>query len=137
MTSETKSTTEPRPLKILVMDDEEIVRTVLRHMLIRFGYDVILSTNGEEAISIHQQYLDSGETIDLFIMDLTVPCGMGGLEAIVPLRNQNPNIRVIATSGNSINSILCNYAEHGFSGSIAKPFEMASIRKAIEKAMAS
>lgn len=137
MTPETESTTEPHRLKILVMDDEEMVRNVLYHMLTRFGHDVILSANGEEAISIHQQYLDSGETIDLFIMDLTIPRGIGGQEAVILLRNQNPNARVIATSGDSSNPILFNYADHGFSASIAKPFDMASIRKAIEKAMAS
>ncbi|MBN2703913.1 MAG: response regulator [Pontiellaceae bacterium] len=137
MTPKAEYPMEPRRLKILVMDDEDIVRAVLHRMLIHFGHEVILSANGEEAISIHQQHLDSGETIDLFIMDLTIPGGMGGLEAVIPLRNQNPKIRVIATSGDSRNAILRNYAEHGFSGSIAKPFEMAYIRDAIDSAMAS
>lgn len=141
MNTESGCSSEPiqskKQLRVLVMDDEDVVRAILRRMLMRLGHEVILSTNGNEAIAIHQQQLDSGETIDLFIMDLTIPGGMGGQEAITPLKTQNPNVRVIVTSGYSNDTIMCNYTDYGFSAAIAKPFETAHIREAIDKAMAS
>ncbi|MBN2684689.1 MAG: response regulator [Pontiellaceae bacterium] len=137
MTPKIKHTAESRRLKILVMDDEKVVQTIFQRMLTHLGHEVILADHGREAIAIYQEYLNSDKTIDLFILDLTIPNGMGGKDVAYILKDHNPDVRAIVTSGYPSDEIMCNHTEHGFSAAIAKPFETIKIKEAIDKAMAS
>ncbi|MBN2298267.1 MAG: response regulator, partial [Deltaproteobacteria bacterium] len=113
--------------RVLVMDDEEIVREVCGNMLIKLGYEVAFAQHGQEAIDkyTHAQRYES--PFDLVIMDLTIPGGMGGKEAILKLQEIDQNIRAVVSSGYSNDTIMANYKDYGFKGIIAKPYNIKEL----------
>jgi PAS domain S-box-containing protein len=115
------------PARILVMDDEEILRNVAASILDTMGHEVVLAENGEEALKKCRELLEFGTPIDLVIMDLTIPGGMGGREAVGKLLEMDPKAKVIVSSGYSNDPVMANYKEYGFVASIAKPFDMQDL----------
>jgi PAS domain S-box-containing protein len=128
---------EERPLvgkgRILVMDDEELVRNVAGEMLKSIGYDVEFAREGTEAIEVYKKAKDSGEDFDVVIMDLTIPGGMGGKEAIKKLFEIDPGVRAIVSSGYSNDPIMSNFKKYGFRGVVAKPYKIKELGEAIHK----
>jgi len=110
--------------KVLLMDDEESIRDLVGQMLDLLGYEVSFARDGSEAIEIYTQANQSGEPFDAIIMDLTVPGGMGGKDALEKLRQANPEIVAIVSSGYHTDPIMSNFKQYGFSGVIAKPYSM-------------
>jgi two-component system cell cycle sensor histidine kinase/response regulator CckA len=119
--------------RLLLMDDEKIVRIALRRMLERIGYEVELATNGEEAFEKYKLELDSGKPFDAVILDLTIPGGMGGKETIKKLRELDPEIKALVSSGYSNDSVMANYKNYGFKGVITKPFDTDELSRAINQ----
>ncbi len=117
---------------ILVMDDEDMVRDVVRRMLERLGYSVGVARSGEEAIVAYRRALEQGEPFDAVIMDLTIPAGMGGKEAIRALQQVDPHVRAIVSSGYSEEPIMAEFGKYGFSGVVAKPYDMNELAKALQ-----
>src|SRR3989304_2542869 len=117
--------------KILVMDDEEIIRRLAGDMLNYLGYQSDIAANGEEAIGKFQEARDSGEPYDLIIMDLTIPGAMGGKEAIERLLRIDPGVKAIVSSGYSNDPILANYRKYGFSGVVKKPYRIAELSQIV------
>ncbi|NJL35045.1 MAG: response regulator [Chloroflexaceae bacterium] len=66
------------PVEILVMDDDQVIRTVVRRILSKAGYDVVCAADGDEAVGVYRQAKDAGKPFDVTVMDLTIPGGMGG-----------------------------------------------------------
>ena len=126
-----------RRVRVLVMDDEEMLRTVLSRMLAWLGYEVSLGSDGEETVSAYKKAREEGKPFDVVIMDLTIPRGMGGREAVGLLREMDPSARVIACSGYSNDPILANFREYGFSYALSKPFKTEDLQSALETALGS
>jgi PAS domain S-box-containing protein len=122
--------------KALIMDDEEMVLEVGRRILNRLGFTDACARNGREAIDLYMAAKDSGAPFDFVIMDLTVPGGMGGKEAIRILREYDPGVKAIVSSGYSIDPVMANYGEFGFSGMVAKPYTFEDLQKAIRSIQA-
>ncbi len=118
--------------KILVMDDEDIIITTLGRMLPQSGYEVEFSRDGAEAINLYTEAKDSGKQFDAVIMDLTVPGGMGGMEAVKKLLEIDPEARVIVSSGYSTDLVIADYEEHGFSGIMTKPYSVEDLRVTLD-----
>lgn len=121
--------------KIMIMDDDEMVRSVAETMLRYFGYEVIQARDGEEAIVFYREALESGTPIDLTIMDLTVPGGMGGQEAVREIHKIDPQAKVIVSSGYSNDPIMANYRDHGFLAAIVKPFQLHDFRVTLRRVL--
>jgi len=111
-----------KKLKILFMDDNHIVQEVTTSMLALLGCDVIQAWHGEEALELYQEARKNGDHIDLVIMDLTIPGGMGGKETITALRTIDPKAKAVVASGYADDPIMANYQEYGFAGILTKPF---------------
>lgn len=119
--------------KVLVMDDEEIVREVLGEMLNGLGYQVSFARDGAEAISIYKECLGSEDPFEAVIIDLTIRGGMGGKEAIKRLTEIDPDIRAIVSSGYSNDPIMSNHRDYGFRGVVCKPFRMQELSRVLEQ----
>lgn len=122
--------------RVLFMDDEEPLRRMASFLLQRFGFDVVCASDGADAVQKFRAAKAASEPFALVIMDLTVPGGMGGREAITHLREIDPNVRAIVSSGYSSDPILANYRAHGFAGVAAKPYEIADLARVLREVMA-
>ena len=116
----------------MIMDDEEAVRDVVMDMLANSGYEALQARNGEEAIEIYREYYNSGKPVDIVIMDLTIPGGMGGREAVQTILKIDPDATVIVASGYSDDPVMANYREYGFKAAIKKPFDLRKFSHIIE-----
>jgi len=108
--------------RILVMDDVPLVREVLCGMLVQLGYRAEECADGEEAVEIYREALSSGDRFAAAILDLTIPGGPGGVRTLEMLRELDPEVRAIVSSGYSNDPVIRDYAGHGFAGSLTKPF---------------
>jgi two-component system, cell cycle sensor histidine kinase and response regulator CckA len=116
---------------VLVVDDEELVREMARDMLTHMGYEVVLCTNGAEAVEYFQTHHDN---IDLVILDMIMP-RMGGLQCYTALRKINPELRALISSGYALNDDVRMMLREGAKGFIQKPFEMQSLAKNVREAL--
>ncbi|HVO77140.1 MAG TPA: ATP-binding protein, partial [Candidatus Bathyarchaeia archaeon] len=123
--------------KILVMDDEEMVRSVVGKILERFGYEAEFARDGMEAVEKYRSAMKSPKPFDAVIMDLTVTGGMGGVEAIELLRLLDPDANVIVSSGYSEDPVLADCRKYGFDGVIAKPFKADELSELLARTLAS
>jgi PAS domain S-box-containing protein len=114
--------------RILVMDDEEIIREIAAEILNHIGYEVSACRDGSEAVTLYQKSAEAKEPFDAVIMDLTVPGGMGGKEAMEKLLKIDPAVKGIVSSGYSSDPVLANYREYGFCGMIAKPYKVEDLQ---------
>jgi len=113
--------------RILVMDDEEAVRDVARGMLETLGYTVSLAKDGTEAIEIYKGAMASGAPFDSVLMDLTIPGGMGGMEAVKRILEIDSKARAIVCSGYSNDTIMANYSSFGFRAVVPKPYSLKQL----------
>jgi CheY-like chemotaxis protein len=123
--------------KILVMDDEKHLRDLTAEMLSILGYKVVTSIEGSEAIKIYQTAKESGSPFDAVILDLTIPGGMGGGEAVQHLGKITRDVKAIVSSGYSNDPILANFRDYGFSGRIAKPFRIRELSEVLHQVITS
>ena len=117
--------------RILAMDDELQIRTLLSAILRHFGYDTTTVADGVEAIREYQEARAKGRPYAAVIMDLTIPGGMGGKETIRALREIEPNIKAIVCSGYSNDPVLADYQKYGFIARVEKPYRMQELGKAL------
>lgn len=119
-------------LRVLVMDDEQMVRDVLEALLRRLGCEVALAGEGAAAIEMYRMAQARGAAFDAVILDLTVPGGMGGREALRQLRKLDPHVRAIVSSGYSNDPVMAEYKEYGFTGVVCKPFNMHQLQEVLK-----
>lgn len=120
---------------ILIMDDDELVQDIARVMLMRLGHDVLRAQDGAQAIEIFSERRERGEPVDVIIMDLTIPGGMGGKEAVQQILKIDPDAKVIVSSGYSNDPVMTNCQQYGFKRAIPKPFLMKELNKALTEVL--
>jgi PAS domain S-box-containing protein len=123
--------------KILLMDDEEAIRDLAREILTLLGYEVVLAKDGQDAVALYNEAKKSGDPFDAVVMDLTIPGGMGGGEAIRILRETDPEIKAIVSSGYSNDPIMAEYEQFGFSGVVAKPYTINQLSEVLSEVIGS
>jgi PAS domain S-box-containing protein len=122
--------------KILVMDDKEILRELAHEILTGLGYQVGLASDGAETIRLYRDAQQAGQPFDLVIMDLTVPGGMGGKDAIKALLEIDPDVKAIVSSGYSHDAVMSDYQQYGFCAVLVKPYRMEELRKILARVLA-
>jgi PAS domain S-box-containing protein len=121
----------------LIMDDEEVIRDIISAMLVSFGYTVVCTQNGKEAVDYVANALKNNRTVDVMLFDLTVPGAMGGKEAIDLIRKMHVTVPAFVASGYADDPIIKNPMGYGFTGSISKPFMRNELIELLEKHMKS
>jgi PAS domain S-box-containing protein len=118
--------------RILFMDDDPKISALTGTMLQSLDYKFDLAKNGEEAIALYQRYLNIGRPYDAVIMDLTVIGGMGGEECFYALRELDPDVRVIVSSGYDSDDLAERFLNLGFCGYLTKPYRVSDLGKVIK-----
>lgn len=131
--AEEKHNSHVGKLRFMIMDDEELVRNIFKTMLEQLGHEVVLTKDGLEAIRLYQEAMAANEAIDCVIMDLTIPGGMGGKEAVRELLAIDPGAKVIVSSGYSNDPVMSNFEEYGFCSAIKKPFQLTDLFTLIDR----
>jgi PAS domain S-box-containing protein len=121
--------------RILIMDDEAMVRQSLRETLKTTGYVVEFAKNGDEAVELYEQARQSSQPFDCVILDLTVPGGPGGKETIKRLRDMDSEIKAVVSSGYSNDPVMADYRKYGFKGVIAKPYRIPELNNILQRVM--
>ncbi|MBV1873426.1 MAG: response regulator [Gammaproteobacteria bacterium] len=121
--------------KIMIMDDEEMIRLLMENMLENCGYSVIHACDGEEALKLYKEAMEKSEPFDLVIMDLTIPGGEGGKETIGKLLELDPRVSAIVSSGYSNDPVMANFKDYGFKNCLSKPYVQASLIEVLSKVM--
>lgn len=116
--------TTRRKARIMIMDDEEMIRDITVSMLTMLGHEAMEAGNGREAVELYQREYAAGRPIDLVIMDLTIPGGMGGKEAAQAILALNPEAKLVVSSGYSNDPVMAHFQEYGFTAAIGKPFQL-------------
>jgi CheY-like chemotaxis protein len=117
--------------RLLVMDDDPDIQEVVGEILEHLGFKASFAANGNEAISMYADALRSVQPFEAVIMDLTVPGGMGGKEAVKRLRELEPNVKAIVSSGYSNDPVIADHKSYGFDGCVVKPFSVEELGKAL------
>ncbi|MFH1724981.1 MAG: PAS domain S-box protein [Elusimicrobiota bacterium] len=123
--------------RVLVMDDEPVVVRALTRMLKQMGYEAASAPDGERAVEAYKRAKDSGAPFDAVIMDLTIPGGMGGQEAVRRLAELEPGVKAIVSSGYSNDPIMSDFADSGFAGVLPKPYKMEDVSDVLSRVIGS
>ena len=121
--------------RILLMDDEETIHQLVGRTLKVLGYEVKSVYDGDEALQGYKAALETDNPFDIVIMDLTIPGGMGGREAIGRLHEIDPQARVIVSSGYANDPVIANYEEYGFVGRVVKPIDVEDLADTVKSVL--
>jgi CheY-like chemotaxis protein len=121
--------------RLLVMDDEEDLRTLLDRALTSLGYEVQSVNDGAEAIALYERAKAADTAFDAVLLDLTVSGGMGGIETAAKLKELDPFVKLIVSSGYSDAAVMSNFREFGFDDVIPKPWQAAQISEVFRRVL--
>ena len=121
--------------RVLFMDDEEHIRKMTEALLTRLGLEVTAVRDGDEAVLRYKQARESTHPFDLVMMDLTVPGGKGGRDAMKEILQVDPAARGIVSSGYSSDPVLANFRSHGFRGMLAKPYRISELSRTLREVL--
>jgi len=108
--------------KILIMDDDVNLLTLMTDTLEHHNFIVVTASDGEELLNQYTAAITADQSFDAVIMDLTIPGGMGGKEAITALLKIDPAVKCLVASGYTEDAVMSNFKHYGFRASISKPF---------------
>jgi PAS domain S-box-containing protein len=123
--------------RILVVDDEEAIRELVDFTLSHLGYEVSTAEAALKGVEIYRERLKEGRRFDAVILDLTLPGGMGGREALKRLLEIDPAVNAIVSSGYAMDATMSRYQDYGFRGVIAKPYEAAELGRVVRETILS
>ena len=121
--------------RLLVMDDEEDLRNLLKAVLTDLGYEVQTAGDGAEAIALYEGALAARRGFDAVLLDLTVSGGMGGSEAAAKLKEIDPFSKLIVSSGYSDAPVMSDFAKYGFDAVIPKPWTLTEISEVFRRVL--
>jgi CheY-like chemotaxis protein len=127
-----ETTVVARRGRILIMDDEELVRHIVGKMIKSLGHEVEVAENGEEAIAMYREALSSKRLFDVVILDLTIRGGKGGEETLRELLEVYPGVKAVVSSGYADSSTISEYESRGFKACLTKPYEIDELRKTLD-----
>lgn len=135
--SENKSKNSIKPIdtvkRILFMDDEVLISMTTESILSKAGFSVSLASDGAEAVEIFRRAVSEGNPFRLVILDLNIPGGMGGEEAVRELMKIRPDLKAIVTSGYLNDKVMSDCNRYGFIESLAKPFTSEELIEIVSK----
>ncbi len=123
------------PAKILLMDDDDLIRNLCSELLKHWGHEAVVAQNGEQAIKIYKDSVNSGAPFDLLILDLTIRGGMGGKDTLDAIRALNGHVRAVVSSGYCDDPIMSDYSRYGFIDVLPKPFTANDVEELLKRVL--
>lgn len=127
---------EPAVTRILVLEDDPLVRALIVRNLTSQQYEVTETAEGSETVRAYQEARQNGRPFDLVILDLSIPNGMGGVRAMEKLRQLDPEVLAIVSSGYSDDPVMAKPASYGFAAVLPKPYEPADMIRLVKSVLA-
>jgi PAS domain S-box-containing protein len=121
--------------RILILEDDPLVRSLIQRNLVSQGFEVIETAEGTETIRRYQEAMEQGRPIDLVVLDLTIPNGLGGVRTMERLRQLDPNVLAIVSSGYSDDPVMAKPAAYGFSAVLPKPYEPSDLLRLVKSVL--
>jgi CheY-like chemotaxis protein len=121
--------------RVLLMDDDEMVRQMASAMLQTLGYEVEVASRGEEALEMYRKAREKNLPFEAVILDLTVQGGKGGKQTLQELLAYDPAVRAIVSSGYSNDPVMANFRDSGFKGSVEKPYRIQDLSKTLNNVL--
>ncbi|MGK0189275.1 MAG: two-component system cell cycle sensor histidine kinase/response regulator CckA, partial [Verrucomicrobiales bacterium] len=134
--SESRPSQSNRQRRVLILEDERLIRQLLAMNLKTGGFEVVATQEGSEAVAAFREASDADNCFDLFITDLTIPEGMGGAQAMEQILAIDPEVRAIVSSGYSDDPIMSRFMDYGFSAVLPKPYEPRQLLELVEEVLA-
>jgi len=133
----TAATAAKKSGRILIMDDEQVIRDIAGELIRALGHEVEFATRGEDAIEKYRISKLSEKSFDAVILDLTIRRGMGGAETVKKLLGIDPDVKAIASSGYSDDAVVSSHQEQGFQAFLKKPYNIDNLREVLHKVLNS
>lgn len=121
--------------RILLLDDEPAICEITGILLKKLGYEPVITSTGVDTIDAYRSALAKGNRFDLVILDLSIPGGMGGREVISALREMDPKVKALVSSGDANDPAVVNYTGFGFSGVLMKPYNKVILDTTLTKVL--
>lgn len=125
-----------RTCRVLVMDDEPIVRVVAGELLRELGHDAEFAEHGDSAIEKYRRAMEENRPFDVVILDLTIRGGMGGMDTLRKLKEIDPGVKAVVSSGYSDDDVVATYRQHGFCAFLKKPYDMKELGRILDDVIA-
>ncbi len=123
--------------RILVLEDDPLVRNLIVRNLSSQGFEITESAEGSETVRLYQESMQAGTPFDLVILDLSIPNGMGGVRTMEKLRALDPEVLAIVSSGYSDDPVMAHPATYGFAAVLPKPYEPADMLRLVRNILSS
>lgn len=123
--------------RILVLEDDPLVRNLIVRNLVSQGFEVTESAEGSETVRLYQESMNQGRVFDLVVLDLSIPNGMGGVRTMEKLRQLDPEVLAIVSSGYSDDPVMAKPAAYGFAAVLPKPYEPADMARLVRNVLTS
>jgi CheY-like chemotaxis protein len=118
--------------RILLMDDEQMILDIVSRMLGHLGYEVTTCRDGSQAIAEYSKAKAHSESFDVVVMDLVIPNGVGGQDAVHTIKKMDPHARVVASSGHLDHPVMMDCQKFGFNAVLEKPYKLEKLQQVIE-----
>ena len=133
MVTETSEVSGGGKGRVLLMDDEELIRNVAAEMVATLGHKIVCAEDGRKAIDLFREARAAGRPFDLVILDLTVKGGMGGEEALAQIKEIDPEVKTVVSSGYADSPVLADHRIFGFSAVLNKPYKLAALKDCLNQ----
>ena len=119
-------------IKILLMDDDEVLRKLTSRKLLRMGFEIETAEEGDKAVTMYQAAMDTGKPYDVVILDLVIQDGLDGKGTIAKLLKIDPGVRAIVSSGFVSDPAMSTFWESGFIEILPKPYKTNELEQVIK-----